>query len=395
MQIGLSWAEGGTDEADVPGDGRGRVGRRGLFERGTMMAGIDSAAMRIWRSRWTRRIGSALLFFWFAYWTWQVIGDTFSAWPYHLDVIGVDGRLYYRAAGMWVSGGDPWTAYTATNTWPPGPQWIHFLFTGPPPTVLAFVPFVWIPESIFVIAWLGLTAAAAVYALRRLHLPVWWILFPPLAQGILVGNPHVVCLALLLSGSRWLQALAAPMKAYAVVPMIGERQWRALGLLIVGLAISLVIFWPLWAQYFKEYSTVQDWLIGATHWNPDRTLYVAAAVALGALALIDRRAASWLAVAALWPGGQFFYLSFILPAAPVLAPLLTFNGWRPVPIVPSAIADHALGMNNLFQIIVAYALARLVLRILGYAHRRQVLGRACRALRTRSVLQAPRLPPRD
>src|ERR1035437_785088 len=92
MQIGVSWAEGGTDEADVPGDGRGRVGRRGLFERGTMMAGIGSAAMRIWRSRWTRRIGSALLFFWFAYWTWQVIGDTFSAWPYHLDVIGGPGR---------------------------------------------------------------------------------------------------------------------------------------------------------------------------------------------------------------------------------------------------------------------------------------------------------------
>jgi hypothetical protein len=69
-----------------------------VFERGTMMAWIGSAAIRIWRSPWPRRIGSALLFAWFAYWTWQVIGDTFSAWPAHLDVVGTDGRLYFRAA---------------------------------------------------------------------------------------------------------------------------------------------------------------------------------------------------------------------------------------------------------------------------------------------------------
>ena len=70
----------------------------GRFVEGTVIAGIVGAATRVWRSRWTRRLGSAVLFVWFAYWTWQVIGDTFSAWPYHLDVIGVDGRLYYRAA---------------------------------------------------------------------------------------------------------------------------------------------------------------------------------------------------------------------------------------------------------------------------------------------------------
>jgi hypothetical protein len=64
----------------------------------------------------------------------------------------------------------------------------------------------------------------------------------------------------------------------------------------------------------------------------------------------------------------------------VLAPLLTFNGWRPVPIVPSAIADRTLGMNNLFQIIVAYVLIRFAIRILSYARRRQVLGRARRAI---------------
>lgn len=348
-----------------------RVQRKGL--RGRHQVAMTRAT----------RLAHVALALWFAYFAWGIVSGTLSDWPAHLDTVGIDGRLYYRAAATFVAGGDPWTATSAqtlTNTWPPSGQLIHFAFTGPPPTVLAFVPFVWIPEWIFFPLWMGLTLTAAVYTIRRLRLPIYWLLFPPLVQGVSVGNPQIVCLALLLCGSSWLRALAAPMKAYAVVPMIGERQWRALGLLIVAGAISVLVFWPLWAQYFKEYSTVQDWLIGATHWDPDRTLYAAAAVALAALACIDLRAAAWLATAALWPGGQFFYLSFILPAAPVLAPFLTFNGWRSVPIIPPDIADRVLGMNNLFQLIVAYVLIRLALHFLKWVHRRGWLDRAGRAI---------------
>jgi hypothetical protein len=304
-----------------------------------------------------RRLGQLALFAWFAYWCWQVIGDTFSAWPAHLDVIGIDGRLYYRAACTWVAGGDPWTAYTTTNTWPPSGQYIHFFFTGPPPTVLAFVPFAWIPEPLFVVCWLDTTIVAAVYTLRRLHLPIWWLLFPPLAQGILVANPHVVCLALLLSSSNVLRALAAPMKAYAVIPLVGERRWRALGVLAVASAISLVLFWPMWSTYLREYGEVNEWLLGATHWNPDRTLYAAAAVAIGLLAIIDRRAAGWLAVPFLWPGGQFFYCTFILPVAPALAPFLAFNGNRGAPFVPDLVSSH-IGHAHAFEIVIAYVAVR-------------------------------------
>jgi hypothetical protein len=358
-----------------------------LFERGTMMAGIGSAAMRIWRSRWTRRIGSALLFAWFAYWTWQVIGDTFSAWPYHLDTVGTDGRLYFRAAQTWLAGGDPWTAYVAQNTWPPSGAYVHFLFTGPPPTVLGFVPFAWMPESIFVVGWLGLTFGAAVYALRRLHLPIWWLMFPPLAQGILVANPHIVCLALLLSGSNMLRALAAPMKAYAVIPMLGERQWRALGILVLAGVASLVLFWPLWSQYIADYKATQEWIVWATHGGfsatRDPRLFAVTAIAIGALALIDSRAAGWLAIPALWPASQFFYATFALPLrSPWLAAALAVGSTRASAVVP--------------WVIVAYVAVRVLALLVGRLDdQRQVLGRACRALRTRSLLQAPRLPPRN
>jgi hypothetical protein len=315
-----------------------------------------------------RRVAPLALFLWFAYWTWQTIGDTFSAWPYHLDVIGIDGRLYYRAAVTWLGGGDPWTAYTTTNTWPPSGQYIHFLFTGPPPTVLAFVPFAWMPESLFVVGWLALTVVAAVYTLRRLHLPAWWLLFPPMAQGILVANPHVVCLALLLSGSPWLGALAAPMKAYAVIPMIGERQWRAFALLAVAVAISVVAFWPLWSQYLADYSQVQGWLVGATHSGFSATrdvrLFAITAGALCLLALVDRRAAGWLAVPALWPISQFFYATFALPViTPALAAVLAVGAHPADAVVPWAI--------------VAYAAVRVLVLSIGLlrADHRQMRGR--------------------
>ena len=264
-----------------------------------------------------RRAAPFVLFVWLAYWGWQSIAGTFSDYPNHLDTLGVDGRLYYRAAATWLAGGDPWTAYTTTNTWPPSGGMVHFLFTGPPPTVLAFAPFAWIPETPFVIGWFVVSVAAAVYTLRRLQLPVWWILCPPMMQGLLVANPQVVCLALLLAGSDWLRALAAPMKAYAVIPMVGLRQWRALAILTIAVGASVVIFWPLWAHYAADFRGTSSWLIGATNggWSASRDpqLWAVASILLVILAAMNWRDAGWLAVPTLWPAAEFFYATFALP----------------------------------------------------------------------------------
>ena len=92
-----------------------------------------------WRSavQTARRVAPIVLFVWLAYWGWQSIAGTFSDYPNHLDTLGVDGRLYYRAAQTWLAGGDPWTAYVTQNSFPLSGVWVKFLFTGPPPTVLA------------------------------------------------------------------------------------------------------------------------------------------------------------------------------------------------------------------------------------------------------------------
>jgi hypothetical protein len=288
------------------------------------------AALRRWwhapdrTLRILKLTGQAALLAWFAYWAWRACGDNFL--PGHRETIGIDGRLYWRAAHAWVTGADPWQAFTTTNTWPPSDTLIRFYFTGPPPTVIAFAPMALIPEESFVWGWMALTIVAAIYTLRRLHLPVWWLLFPPLAQGIVVANPHVVCLALLLAGSNWLGALAAPVKAYAVFPLLGEKRLRALFILAVAVAVSVIVFWPLWSQYRSDYNSVETWLMAAMHGGfsaaRDPRLFVATAVAIGLLALIDRKAAGWLAVPALWPASQYFYSSFALP---VINPILAFG----------------------------------------------------------------------
>jgi hypothetical protein len=120
------------------------------------------------------------------------------------------------------------------------------------------------------------------------------------------------------------------MKAYAVIPMVGLRQWRALGILAVAGLVSVVLFWPLWSRYAAEFQANSAWLVGATHggWSaaPEPQLWVVAAILLAILALMNWRDAGWLAVPTLWPASQFFYATFVLPLrSPWLAAALAMS----------------------------------------------------------------------
>ncbi len=249
---------------------------------------------------------------WFAYW----VRD--SCWSIPTDGrLGIDGRIYYRAAQAWLDGHDPWLAGVPVSGF-------RFDFAGPPPTVLAFAPLAVLPEEIFTALWLSISVAAAVYTIRRLKRPMWWLLFPPLVQGVLVGNPQVLCLAVLLAGSDWVRSLAIPLKAYAALPMLAERRWRALGILSLASALSFVLWHDLWLTYLGEFGTISERIAGQSFGGfsatRDASLLVVAAVAIGALALLDLRAAGWLSVPALWPSSQFFYSAFALPVmSPILA----------------------------------------------------------------------------
>jgi hypothetical protein len=247
-----------------------------------------------------RRIGSFALPVWFALWTAADWSHRFG------DIFASDTRIYYRATVAWLQGGDPWSAAV-------GP----FHFAGLPPTVQVFVPFTWLPEEPAV--WLGFAigVVSAIAIIRALRLPWWWLLFPPLTHGVIVANPHIWLLALLLAGRPAADVLASLLKIYAIVPVFGRFQWRSVLLTVLFLGVSVVLAPALWSTYLGEFSMTQARLSAEAAGGFSAAivpiLIVPMACVMLALAIVDRTAASWLAVPALWPASQFFTQTFALP----------------------------------------------------------------------------------
>jgi hypothetical protein len=250
-----------------------------------------------WVARWLSRYGLPI---WFAAWSIANVGLLLL---YEFPV-GLDARIYHAAAVAWLNGGDPWNAQASV-----------YYFSGLPPTVLAFVPFAPLPEAAFTVVWLAITFFAGIHIVRALRLPWWWLLFPPLAEGFFSGNPQVVILALLLTARG--AFLAPVLKVYAFAPIVGERRWRTLLAGLVVIVASVVVAPSLWAIYVGEFTRISDYLYQqanggfSAYYHP--LLLVPALVALAILALVDLRAAGWLAVIAVWPSTQFHYSTFAMP----------------------------------------------------------------------------------
>ena len=234
-------------------------------------------------------------------------------------LIGTDARLYIDAADTWLHGGDPWTVSQVNSTG-------TYHFTNPPLALQVFAPLTVLPREAAVWLWMAITVAAAVFTVWRLRRPPWWLLFPPLVEGVLAGNPHVVMLGLLVAAGP-LTAAAALFKPYAVVPMLGEGRWRAVLIVLALLVASFAAAPSAWLDYFGVSGELARRLSvesgsGFSAWAVPATVLVTA-IAIGALSVLDRRTAGWLAVPALWPSSQFFYGSLALPVAgPVMATAL-------------------------------------------------------------------------
>jgi hypothetical protein len=255
---------------------------------------------------------------------WFVLLSAGTLFLLGLDAIGVDARIYYRGSEAWLQGHDPWEAF-ASYTVSYGTNYYHY--AGLPSTVVLLAPGALLPEGLFVGLWLALTVASAVFIVRRCGLPAWWLLFPPLAEGIWSGNPGIVLLAMLLSGKTVLEGLAPVLKIYAAGPLalLPRARSFALGL---GFGLATVIIAPgLWWSYIQELPRVSARLLsesaGGYGASQSPILFVVTLVAVAVLFFIDRRAAAFLAVPALWPVSEFHYSIFAMPfATPLLGALL-------------------------------------------------------------------------
>ena len=96
------------------------------------------------------------------------------------ELLFIDGRLYFQATEAWLDGGNPWAV-----------QARGVPFAGPPPTLLLNLPLMPLGEDV---AWAFWPIAGVVgiwSVLRRLNLPAWWLLFPPVIEGWVAGSPDI------------------------------------------------------------------------------------------------------------------------------------------------------------------------------------------------------------
>jgi hypothetical protein len=219
-------------------------------------------------------------------------------WVAKPEVLGIDARHYQRAADAWLAGGNPWAVTEAGINYAAGP---HTLLLYAPTSVLPLWVSTWL--------WMAVGIAAAAWLVRRLGLPWWWFLFPPLMQATWNGNPQNIALALLVVGGPVAASLAVLIKLYAGIPLVGR--WRDLLVAVIVLAVTLLLL-P-WQLYLDQGLGVGQHLQTAWNGSAWRAPVLIPVVAI-ALWILRRDGGPWFAMPALWPATQFYYVAMALPA---------------------------------------------------------------------------------
>jgi hypothetical protein len=227
---------------------------------------------------------------------------------------GAHAVIYTDAARAWLTGGDPWRV---------GPP--NVLFAGPPPMLLPFVPFVGLPVDVTRAVWIGGTAALALWMLRRLRLPAYWLGFPPIFVAIELGHIEVLILWLVAFGGL-ASGLAPLIKPYAALPLLAERRWRAFAFgLIVFLATLPILPWQL---FIEDIPLISETIVRQNYGDSPLGQPLIVAMAATALASLGLRRGLWLAAPVLWPYPQPIYKVLTVP---FLSPLIAVVWAIPVP----------------------------------------------------------------
>jgi hypothetical protein len=237
--------------------------------------------------------------------------------------LGWDAVAYTRAARALLDGGNPWTVGIPNAT-----------YAAPPPSLIPFLPFAYLPEVLTQAVWVGLNIVAAVYVLRRLKLPPWWLLFPPLLLSIVAGSSALPLVALLVRGGVVAEAGAVAGRLYSAVPLLLLGKWRPL-LLAAGAVLVTAPFLA-WDVFIRDFARINATLAAQSGGgNSALAVPILLPLAIVGLALVGRTKAAWLAVPALWPNAQEYYAVIALPVA-ASVPLATMA--MATPLAPGIIA---------------------------------------------------------
>lgn len=239
--------------------------------------------------------------------------------------LGFDARLYVDATRAWLSGGDPWAV-----------SQLGVAYAAPPPTLLATIPLLLVPDALLVPIVIIGTFLLAAAAIRAIGLPWWWLAFWPIVDGALVGSLDLAVLATLVLAGRRLDIFAPFLKIFAVVPMVGDQRWRSLALVGIVLAVTAPLL-P-WGEWWSSRSEVAAGLARTSQTTSVFGSLPLMVVATVALLSLGARRAGWLAVPLLWPWTQVHYMVISLPAmSPLIALVWCLPGVPPVGILGSIV----------------------------------------------------------
>lgn len=238
-------------------------------------------------------------------------------WLAKPDVLAIDARHYQRAASAWLAGGDPWAVIEGSGG----------NYAAGPHTLLFYAPTSLLPLAVSVAIWMTLGLVASVWLIRRLRLPIWWVLFPPLTHAIWNGNPQTIALALLVLGGPLAAIGAVGLKLYTGLVLVRQPQT----LVIVGIALLVALLVLPWQLYLADGLGVGEHL--GTAWNGSAWRFpILLPPTLLGLWILRRQGAEWLAVPAIWPATQFYYVAMALPFV-VRRPVLAAAFALPAPLV--------------------------------------------------------------
>ena len=249
-----------------------------------------------------------------------------SLWIAKPDVLGIDARHYQRAASTWLAGGDPWSVTESGIPYAAGPH-----------TLLFYAPTSVLPLDVSTWLWLLVGVVAAVWLVRRLELPLWWLAFPPLLHGVWNGNPADDRAGAARAGQPGRRGRGGRTQAVRRDPAA-----RAAGAhLVIALAVLAVVTLVLpWQLYLDRGLGVGSHL--QTAWNGSAWRFPILVIpTLVALWILRRQGAEWFAVPAVFPATQFYYVAMALPALvgrPIVAALLALPVVLMTPLVVIGLA---------------------------------------------------------
>ncbi|HEY7828179.1 MAG TPA: glycosyltransferase family 87 protein [Candidatus Limnocylindrales bacterium] len=194
-----------------------------------------------------------------------------------VDLTFLEGRLLrdldlYAKSGLHFRLHQPVYLDHLVSVRPPDPT--DYPFVYPPPSLPIAAAISILPADALRIAWLVGSTGAALLGLHRIGLRGWWLIaflaWPPVAEGIYVGNVAIV-LFLLFALAPWsgvglvVGPLLKPASAVLGLWLVVERRWReiGLGLLIViglvlaSLAVTGIDPWSAWLAGLSWYARSQ------------------------------------------------------------------------------------------------------------------------------------------